>query len=230
MSASRRAAPTAGITTLRNHVVDGCVEGHCDCMFMVNTYRWDYDKVAALVAPRPLCIVNTDKDSIFPIDGVFKIYQSTRRIYKLLGAEKNIGLQIAEGPHTDTQPLNTGEFHWMTRFLQGADLMSTLDSPAVKRHPMEKLRVFPVNTGVLAGEPKRTPDQLGWPTDQRNTQVDESCRATSADTKIDESFVPLAAEATVPECGRGMGEERDGWMKELEEQVFSRWTVDRQNR
>ena len=33
------AAPTAGITTLRNHVVDGCVEGHCDCMFMVNTYR-----------------------------------------------------------------------------------------------------------------------------------------------------------------------------------------------
>src|SRR5215217_655671 len=30
------AAPTAGITTLRNHVVDGAVEGHCDCMFTVN--------------------------------------------------------------------------------------------------------------------------------------------------------------------------------------------------
>jgi hypothetical protein len=91
------AAPTAGITTLRNHVVDGCVEGHCDCMFMVNTYRWDYDKLAALVAPRPLCIVNTDKDNIFPIDGVFEIYQSTRRIYKLLDAEKNIGLQSGRG-------------------------------------------------------------------------------------------------------------------------------------
>ena len=138
----KAAAPTAGITTLRNHVVDGCVEGHCDCMFMVNTYRWDYDKVAALVAPRALCIVNTDKDSIFPIDGVFKIYQSTRRIYKLLGAEQNIGLQVAEGPHADTQPLNTGEFHWMMRFLQGMDRMATTDSPMVKGIPMEKLKVF----------------------------------------------------------------------------------------
>ncbi|MEZ6112575.1 MAG: prolyl oligopeptidase family serine peptidase [Pirellulaceae bacterium] len=38
------AVPVAGITDLTNHVVDGCVEGHCDCMYMVNTYRWDYTK------------------------------------------------------------------------------------------------------------------------------------------------------------------------------------------
>jgi len=38
------AAPTAGITTLRNHVIDGAIEGHCDCMFFVNTYRWDYEE------------------------------------------------------------------------------------------------------------------------------------------------------------------------------------------
>jgi cephalosporin-C deacetylase-like acetyl esterase len=35
------AVPVAGITSLQNHVVDGCVEGHCDCMYQVNTYRWD---------------------------------------------------------------------------------------------------------------------------------------------------------------------------------------------
>ncbi len=151
------AAPTAGITTLRNHVVDGCVAGHCDCMYMVNTYRWDYDKVAALVAPRPLCIVNTDKDPIFPLDGVMKVYWSTRRLYKLLDAEKNIGIQIAEGPHQDSQPVNTGEFHWMTRFLQGATPMSTLDSPAVHSIPMEQLRVF-----------------TDLPTDERNTKIDQS--------------------------------------------------------
>ena len=51
-------------------------EHHCDCMFFVNTYRWDYDKVAALVAPRALCIANSDKDMYFPIDGVFRVYQS----------------------------------------------------------------------------------------------------------------------------------------------------------
>ena len=32
--------PIAGITDLQNQVVDGCVEGHCDCMYMINTYRW----------------------------------------------------------------------------------------------------------------------------------------------------------------------------------------------
>lgn len=165
----KAAAPTAGITTLRNHVVDGCVEGHCDCMFMVNTYRWDYDKLAALVAPRPLCVVNTDKDRIFPIDGVFKIYQSTRRIYKLLSAEQNIGLQFAEGPHMDTQPLNMGEFHWMMRFLQGSDLMATTEA-AVKGIPMEKLRVF----GEL-------------PKDERNTSIDETFVARATEAKVPEN-------------------------------------------
>jgi len=206
----KAAAPTAGITTLRNHVVDGCVEGHCDCMFMVNTYRWDYDKVAALVAPRALCIVNTDKDNIFPIDGVFKIYQSTRRIYKLLGAEKNIGLQVAEGPHADTQPLNTGEFHWMTRFLQGAELMSTLDSPAFHSIPMENLRVFPVNTGTLAPNTKPTPDQLGWPADQKNT-------------RIDESFVARGKNSDVPNIGLEWKGDSKLMMQGLKEKVFSGW-------
>ena len=59
------AAPVAGITDLHNHVVDGTVEGHCDCMFFLNTYRWDYPQLAAMVAPRPLLIGNSDKDTIF---------------------------------------------------------------------------------------------------------------------------------------------------------------------
>jgi hypothetical protein len=31
-------------------------------MFMVNTYRWDYPLIAALIAPRPLLGGNTDAD------------------------------------------------------------------------------------------------------------------------------------------------------------------------
>ena len=68
------AVPVAGITDLRNHIVDGTVEGHCDCMFMVNTYQWDYPMVAALMAPRPLLISNTDNDRIFPLDGVYRTF------------------------------------------------------------------------------------------------------------------------------------------------------------
>ncbi len=156
------AAPTAGITTLRDHVVHKCVYGHCDCMFMVNGYQWDYDRVASLFAPRPLLIANTDKDSIFPVDGVFDIFRKTRAVYGILGADNNLGLHVAEGPHEDVQPLNTGEFHWMLRHLKGESAMTTYDGAAVRSIPMEKLRVF---------------DKL--PEDQKNTTIDES-------------FVPLA--------------------------------------
>ncbi|WP_265596372.1 acetylxylan esterase [Verrucomicrobium sp. BvORR106] len=188
------AVPTAGITTLRNHVVDGCVAGHCDCMFFVNTFRWDYDRLAALVAPRALLVTNTDKDGIFPIDGVFNIYQSTRRVYKALGAEGNIGLHIAEGPHKDMQPLNTGEFHWMMRHLQGAGLMDTTDTPAVKGIPMEKLRVF---------------QEL--PADQINTRVDEV-------------FVPLAGAVETPQDQAAWDKMREGWMEALRSRCFGGWS------
>jgi dienelactone hydrolase len=97
--------PVAGITDLQNHIVDGCVEGHCDCMYIVNTYRWDYALVAALVAPRPLLISNSDKDSIFPLDGVVRLHEKVRHIYKLYNVEKNLGLHITEGPHKDTQEM-----------------------------------------------------------------------------------------------------------------------------
>jgi cephalosporin-C deacetylase-like acetyl esterase len=190
----KAAVPTAGITDLRNYVVDGCVEGHCDCMFFFNTYRWDYDKVAALVAPRALCIANTDKDIIFPIDGVFRIYEHTRRIYKLLDAEKNIGMQIAEGPHADTEPLYMGEFHWMTRFLQGTQLLSTLAPSKVNGVEVEKLRVF---------------SEL--PRDERNTTIDET-------------FVPLAAKPSVPATSAEWAKRRDGWMKALKEKCFAGWS------
>lgn len=136
----KAAVPVAGITDLQNHVVDGCVEGHCDCMYLVNTFRWDYPLVAALVAPRPLLISNTDKDGIFPLDGVIRTYEKVRSIYRLYGAERNLGLNITEGPHQDTQELRVHAFVWFNRFLKGDD--SLIDEPAVPYFEPEQLRVF----------------------------------------------------------------------------------------
>ena len=192
----KAAAPTAGITSLKNYVVDGCVEGHCDCMFMCNTYRWDYDRVIGLVAPRALLICNTDKDTIFPIDGVFQLYQSARRLYAGLGAEDKIGLQVAEGPHKDVQPLNTGAFHWFERQLKGADPMATTDEAAKKSLDRKSLKVF-----------------AELPKDQRNT-------------RIDHEFVPLAKAPAVPASAAEWQPLRDGWMKALTEKCFASWPLD----
>jgi dienelactone hydrolase len=43
-------APVAGMADLQSYVVDGTVDRHCDCMFLVNTYGWDYPLLAALCA------------------------------------------------------------------------------------------------------------------------------------------------------------------------------------
>jgi dienelactone hydrolase len=134
------AVPVAGMTDLQNYVVDGCVEGHCDCMFIVNTYRWDYPLVAALVAPRPLLISNSDKDNLFPLDGVLRLHEKVRSIYRLYGAEKNLGLNITEGPHKDTQELRVSAFTWFNRFLKNDT--SLIDEPAVPFFKPEQLKVF----------------------------------------------------------------------------------------
>jgi len=154
------AVPGAGITDLTNHVVDGVVEGHCDCMYMHNTYRWDYAQVAALVAPRPLLISNTDKDTIFPLDGVVRLHAKVAKIYKLHDAEKNLGLNIVEGPHKDSQELQLGSFVWFDRYLKGGDRV--VEVPAVKITTPEQLRVF---------------EKL--PEDQRNTKIQEEFVATA---------------------------------------------------
>jgi dienelactone hydrolase len=135
------AVPVAGITSLKNHVVDGCVEGHCDCMYMVNTYRWDYPMVAALIAPRPLLISNTDKDRIFPLDGVVDVYTRTKKIYQLYGATEKFGLHITEGPHKDTQELRIHAFRWLNRYLRDDD--SLITSAATPLFDQEDLKVFP---------------------------------------------------------------------------------------
>ncbi len=157
------AVPVAGITDLQNHVYDGqterfpdgCVEGHCDCMFMVNTYRWDYSMVAAMVAPRPLMISNSDNDTIFPLDGVYRTHNAVRKVYSLYGKEQNLAFNITAGGHSDTQQLRVNAFNWLDRHLKGSS--PTIEKTAEKFFEPEQLRVL-----------------TGQPDDQLNTEIHET--------------------------------------------------------
>lgn len=136
----KAAVPVAGITDLRDYVLDGAVEGHCDCMFMVNTYRWDFPVVASLVAPRALLIANTDKDSIFPLDGVLRTHRQVQHIYSLFGLEDQLGLLVTEGPHKDTQDLQIPAFRWFQKWLKGSNVL--IETAAKKEIQPSDLRVF----------------------------------------------------------------------------------------
>jgi dienelactone hydrolase len=197
------AVPVAGIADLRNHVVDGSVEGHCDCMFFVNTYRWDYPTVAALAAPRPLLITNTDKDSIFPLDGVMRLYWKTRGVYGLglqdepyHPVKADLGIQISEGGHVDSPELQVAAFRWFNRYLKGKD--EPIDLSAAKKDiEPELLRVF----------------KNGLPADAINA-------------KVHETFVPMAPPPKGPESADDWKKQKDEWMKGLADKCFRGWPSD----
>ena len=161
----KAAVPVAGITDLENHVVDGCVEGHCDCMYMVNTYRWDYPLVAALVAPRALMIENTDSDRIFPLEGVVRTHAKARKVYRLLDATEQLGLVITPGPHKDTQELRVPAFRWFNKHFKDDDALLTM--AAEKLMEPAELKVF---------------DKL--PEDQLNTTIHETFVPVAAKPKV----------------------------------------------
>jgi dienelactone hydrolase len=146
--------PTAGITDLRNYVGDQRVDTHCDCMFMVNTYRWDFPLLAALAAPRPVLLANTDSDRLFPVDGIRRLEEQVQRIYRLYGQEAHWRIYIGPGRHEDTPDLQLEAFTWIHRHLIGSELENP--QPVASFFEPRDLRVF----GML-------------PVDERNTRIDE---------------------------------------------------------
>jgi hypothetical protein len=142
------AVPVAGLGDLWAHVVqgdvpryrDGVISGHCDCMYFVNTYRWDFTQVMALIAPRPLLLGNSDADEIFPVPGYRRPAEKVRRIYELYGAGDRFQLLETKGPHQDTPALRLGEYRWMNHWLQGD--RGDVTEPEPKRLLPQQLKVF----------------------------------------------------------------------------------------
>ncbi len=145
----RCAVPVAGIADLQSHLNEGypgrlekgVIAGHCDCMFMVNTYRWDFATVAALIAPRPLLLGNSDEDDIFPVPGYRRIADKVRKIYDLYGVGDNFALLETKGKHVDTLELRAGAFRWMNRWLKIDPMADVSESPFERFEP-QLLKVF----------------------------------------------------------------------------------------
>jgi hypothetical protein len=87
-----------------------------------------------------LLIVNTDRDPIFPLDGVVRLHSLVRNVYRSYNAETNLGLVISEGGHKDTQDIQVPVMRWFNRYLKGEDPL--IERAAVKLLQPEELKVF----------------------------------------------------------------------------------------
>jgi dienelactone hydrolase len=149
----RAAVPVAGIVDLRAHACEGVaprlakgvIAGHCDCMYFVNTHRWDFATVAALIAPRPLLLGNSDADDIFPVAGYRRLAEKVRNVYALYGAEEKFQLLETKGPHRDTPALRIGTNKWMNRWLKDDTITDVEDDipPPLKPAQLKVLAKLP---------------------------------------------------------------------------------------
>lgn len=190
------AVPVSGMADLPSYVSNRVINGHCDCMFLYNTYQWPWTRIAALVAPRPMLFVNSDQDRIFPMDANERVANQLERLYSLFGAGDAVDAVVSVGGHDYRQDIRQAAFRFMNlhlkddpRAISDSEVDLVVDGPPARQfHPIapEKLRVFPQDADL--------------PADELNTTIDEH-------------FVPLASVA-IPSA-----DAFDGWKADLLRQL-----------
>jgi cephalosporin-C deacetylase-like acetyl esterase len=142
----KAAAPVCGTASLFSHIHDRTIDGHCDCMWWINSYRWDLAELGTLIAPRPFMIASADHDGIFTIESIRQVHAQLQDLYGKLGAGQNLALVETPGGHSYHQQSRTMIFSFFLRHLMGRDVPASEtgdidERPEVQEKP-ETLRVF----------------------------------------------------------------------------------------
>src|SRR5438270_1318362 len=184
------AVPVSGMSDLESYVKNKVINGHCDCMFLVNTYQWEWTTIAALIAPRPLLFANSDNDSIFPMDGNRRIIERLRKLYKLYGKPDLVDDYVSKGGHDYRPDLRKAIFRWINTHIKNEK--SPVKDADFKPLPGAELRVFPTDAQL--------------PRDAKNNRID--------------TLFVRAGHLDLPEEGKDFAKWRDGVIKELRAKSF----------
>jgi dienelactone hydrolase len=177
------AVPVSGMADLPSYVTNRVINGHCDCMFLYNTFQWPWTRIAALVAPRPMLFTNSDADRIFPMDANQRVINRLERIYSLYGKSDFVDSVVSIGGHAYREDIRKAAYRFINMHLKNdpspitdseVDLVTGTGNN--RKHPIdpERLRVFPTDSDI--------------PEDELNTTIDRH-------------FVPMAR-VDVPQKGR----------------------------
>jgi cephalosporin-C deacetylase-like acetyl esterase len=185
--------PVSGVSDLESYVANKVINGHCDCMFLVNKHGWEWTTLLALLAPRPLLFLNSGHDTIFPMDANDRIRARLERLYGLYTKDtpKLFDIGVTPGGHNDNLELRLMAYRWINRHLKE-------DNREVHEPPM---------TPIAGKELRVFPDDKDLPSDVLNG-------------RIDETFVPRA-QVELPQSPDQFRRWHEDLIGQLESKVFS---------
>jgi dienelactone hydrolase len=152
--------PVSGFSDLECYVKDKVIDGHCDCMFLYNTYQWEFTTILALIAPRPMLFANSDNDPIFPMPANRRIAEKLRKLYGMYGKESLFDEYVSVGGHAYRPDLRVAIFKFFNKHLKGDAAAPVEDSAKFAKIPGKELRVFPTDED--------------YPRDRINGEIDET--------------------------------------------------------
>ncbi len=187
--------PVSGMSDLESYVVDKVCNGHCDCMFFYNTYRWEWSTIAALIAPRAMLFENSGYDSIFPMPANERIRDRLSLLYRWY--EKKPGelfdIGVTPGGHSDNVELRLMAYRWINHHLKRDN--AEVAEPPLPKIDGKDLRVFSEDSDL--------------PTDRINATIDET-------------FVTLAS-PQIPRTRPEFDKWSEQLRAEVLERVFHEW-------
>ena len=162
------AVPVSGMADLPSYVTNRVINGHCDCMFLYNTFGWPWTRIAALIAPRALLFVNSDRDRIFPMDANDRVINRLERVYSLYGAGDRVDSIVSIGGHAYRKDVRQAAYRFINTHLKNdpaevtdSEVDLVTGSGKNRKYPiqLEKLRVFPKDSDIPKDELNTTIDR-----------------------------------------------------------------------
>lgn len=143
----KAAAPVHGTWTIGPHIAGDSVRENCDCIYFWNSYGLDLPAVAALIAPRPLKVINASKDESFPPLGYNKLSELVRPVYAWHGAaDKYADFDLPTG-HSDVPPYRKEANEWLSKWLTGTAIsFNESDVEPVEPQQLKVLAKHPANS------------------------------------------------------------------------------------
>ena len=149
------AAPVHGSWTIGPHVAGDAVRENCDCIYFWNSYQLDLPIVGALIAPRPLKIINARRDGAFPPAGYEPVHQCLRPVYQWYGASEKLEEYAEDTGHADTPAYRKAANEWLNRWLRN------------DRTPFDE-------SGITKEDPARLTVLKSYPADAANEGIHRS--------------------------------------------------------